>query len=918
MGRLSFASWAVGVCLLVFAACSSNDAAPPKPTPGCGSDGDCESGLRCDARVGCVACLFDADCGDGQRCEQGSCATRVACTTSLDCTSGAARACDQALRECFECVASADCKTGQRCEQHACHDYVACANSLDCSSAEVCSDDGACVECAAEADCSAGQTCVAHHCEARCGSDKDCAASGRLCDTDAKHCVECVANSDCPLRYHCSSGSCERDACEEGASRCTEGGAALEICSAPGSAWLKLFCTDQQSCRALGGQAQCASWQCTPGSVRCSVDGRRVETCNADGLGTTLAQACDSGQACLGASCKNVVCQPSATFCRGGDPHSCNADGTASAPISTCADGTYCDDASGSCKPRICSPGQQECVDGQLGTCNATGSAFEDLRACDDGQLCQEGGCVEIVCDPSSYTCDAAGNLRQCSADGTLSTIVASCGGDKFCLVEGATHGCTDEVCTAGQPVCDGHVATTCNSEGSGFESGGTDCSATGKVCVGGACKQTTCEPSTRFCKDGDVWLCTAQGTSSQLFDTCAASEFCDGATSSCKKQVCSADAASCNGTIAAKCNADGSGYLAAGAIDCNATKKVCEAGVCKAKVCTPNALYCKTGDVYRCNESGSSSALEATCSPGSYFCSESGNSASCSFDLCTAGTLGCSGNTLTTCRPDGSGFDLGQDCGAKVCVSGVCTTKVCTPGAYQCAGTTSQVCNALGTGWDTSATCTGDVYCSATSGRCELDVCPGAAKACVNEKWGTCTADGSAVGAAPTDCKLTSKVCTIAGCASSATDTFGDTSQLFGGSSSALFGNIVYVTASRTLTQIQQNYLGLPATARFMVYASDTLAGPYRPVFDVAAAPVTNPVSSGPITVPLSAGKYYFFGSLANPVYFYTQVSPATQFASFGRAIGAYSQYTASVPVSFNFTSSTQLANITLTTVLP
>ncbi len=882
------------------------------------SDSECAAGLRCDARVGCVACLFDADCGDGQRCDQGSCATRVPCMTSSDCKSAAARACDQTLGECFECVASTDCKTGQKCEQHACHDYVACKNSLDCASGQVCSDDGECVDCASDADCSAEQTCVAHSCEARCASDKDCSASGLLCDTDAKHCVECVSSSDCPSRYHCSAGSCQRDVCEEDASRCADGGSALETCPAPGNAWVKLFCSDQQSCRALGGQAQCENWVCVPGSMACSADGHRVELCNADGLGTSIAHECDGGQACVAAACTNVLCKPGATFCRGGDSYTCSADGTSSTLASTCGADSYCDDASGNCTPRSCTPGAKGCLNGQEGTCNAIGSGLEDLKDCAKDQICGATGCIDILCDPSSYACNDAGDVTQCNEVGTGSTVVASCGDDQFCVVSADTHECSSDVCSAGQPACNGSVATTCNASGSDYEPGGTDCAADGKLCLSGACKAKTCDPGTRFCQDGDVWLCTAQGTSSQVFQACADNQFCDEPSATCKTQVCTPSTAGCNGSVAAKCNADGSAYLAAGAVDCAATKKVCDTGTCKTKVCTPNNTFCKSGNVYLCNGTGSDSALQTTCDPAYYFCSESGSTASCSYDQCTAGTLGCSGNSLTTCRADGSGYDLGQDCGAKACISGVCTTKVCTPGKYQCSGTTSQLCNATGTAWDNAATCSGDNYCNSKSGRCELDLCPAAAKACVNELLGTCTADGSAVGAGATDCKASAKVCTLAGCATSATDTLGDQSQLYGGSVSYLYGDIVYATSSRTLTQIQQNLYIPSGTVRFMVYVSDTLAGPYTPVFDVATQPITGLVSSGPISVPIAAGKYYFFGSLAKPYYFYTQSNAATQYTSFGRAIGAYGQSTSVVPTSFTFTSSTSLANVTLTTVVP
>ena len=47
---------------------------------------------------------------------------------------------------------------------------------------------------------------------------------------------------------------------------------------------------------------------------------------------------------------------------------------------------------------------------------------------------------------------------------------------------------CKTAVCARGAPACNLNVATTCNADGSGFASGGTDCSGSGQTCVNGAC----------------------------------------------------------------------------------------------------------------------------------------------------------------------------------------------------------------------------------------------------------------------------------------------------------------------------------------------------------------------------------------------------------------------------------------------
>jgi hypothetical protein len=523
---------------------------------------------------------------------------------------------------------------------------------------------------------------------------------------------------------------------------------------------------------------------------------------------------------------------------------------------------------------------------------------------------------VDLICDPQSYACEADGRLTRCDATGTFYSTVVTCGSDEYCNADAGA--CLEDACAAGQSVCVDDVVATCNDSGSGFEGDGTDCGASGQVCSAGACKPKVCEQGTRFCQDGSVRLCVKEGSSSQLFDACDPDEFCDADAALCKKRTCVPNAPSCEGQVAATCNATGSGYLTAGAVSCSATGKVCDAGVCKTKVCNPGATLCQGGSVHQCNSAGSATTLLHDCSVAAYFCASAGDSASCSWDVCVAGALACSGNHVTQCNAEGSGYQLGADCGAKACVEGVCTTKICTPETFRCVGANSQVCDSNGTAWSNVTTCNGDTYCSAATGHCELDSCPPAAKACLSEKLGTCTADGSSLGSAVTDCKATSKLCTLAGCATAATDALGDEYSYYPAPEPALFGNVVYVTSSRKLTELKQAITWTIGPVRFLVYASNALAGPYVPVFDVSSAESDDDLkTSGPIAVPLTAGKYYFFGALTAG-YFYMQENAGVQYTSFGRALGSHSQRGANVPVSFSFTSSTSLANVQLTTVLP
>ena len=143
------------------------------------------------------------------------------------------------------------------------------------------------------------------------------------------------------------------------------------------------------------------------------------------------------------------------------------------------------------------------------------------------------------------------------------------------------------EVCPAGQPICLGSIAGSCNAPGTGLVSG-ADCKAQGKTCFLGECKVPVCAPSLAYCDGQAVKACAANGLSATTTKTCSNAEFCadDGkGAAGCKPQVCASGKAACDGSKATTCNGNGSGYTGA-AVDCAATGKTCGAGVCFAQTC--------------------------------------------------------------------------------------------------------------------------------------------------------------------------------------------------------------------------------------------------------------------------------------------------------------------------------------------
>jgi hypothetical protein len=80
-------------------------------------------------------------------------------------------------------------------------------------------------------------------------------------------------------------------------------------------------------------------------------------------------------------------------------------------------------------------------------------------------------------------------------AEGQGSTAFDSSGDGNDGTIDGAIWSddavgitCGPALCTPGEPICEGDLATICNLWGTGGSSEGTDCSTQGKICVDGQC----------------------------------------------------------------------------------------------------------------------------------------------------------------------------------------------------------------------------------------------------------------------------------------------------------------------------------------------------------------------------------------------------------------------------------------------
>lgn len=701
----------------------------------CTKDADCTTSAGpsvCDLSNGhCVECLTDATCGQRQHCVDRKCEAYEACVNSFDCKDG--RVCNRQRGECVQCATPGDCPQGEVCANDHC--VRTCDGDNDCRELNQLCDlaAGHCAECVVNVDCP-----EVYHCtRGECVLDV-CRPGYARCDATGKSLVQCnsdgteIVASICQYGTACSSSStspsCIPWTCTPSTTDCDSTKTKIQVCSADGLSIASatdcasgercvagkcvtqvctpgtFACKDGQigTCNAdgtsVGDLAPCATGNycdpktnacvpgvCAPGSLSCATT-TSVQTCLADGSGYDAPVDCATSEACEAGKCLPVVCAPGATLCGAGSIQLCNASGTASTFQSYCTFGQVCDDSSGTalCKSVSCTAGGLYCDGDVANTCNAQGTGPEPGSSKDCSktqQACLQGACKDRVCSGSSF-CQGS-DLYSCLDNGTRTSLQRTCASGYYCFSSGTSATCNLQICTPGANSCNGNVVAKCNADGSGFETGGTDCAATNKACLNATCLPVICTANQRFCQSGSVYTCGAQGVSSTLYQTCTASQYCNATSTSasCASDICTAGNPICRNDFATTCKSDGSGPEATGGTDCAATGKACDSGTCKAIVCPKGELYCNAGDVYGCNATGTASSLYTTCtSDPSKYCKDSGTTATCENDICTANGPACNGETATTCNADGSGYAAGgTNCAA--------TSKVCNEAAV-CAAT--------------------------------------------------------------------------------------------------------------------------------------------------------------------------------------------------------------------------------------
>jgi hypothetical protein len=188
------------------------------------------------------------------------------------------------------------------------------------------------------------------------------------------------------------------------------------------------------------------------------------------------------------------------------------------------------------------------------------------------------------------------------------------------------------------------------------------------------------CEPSTRYCHEGDIYQCDATGRDSDLFEECGEDDRCEeysNAYAACIWKQCVPGEQLCQGNFIKTCTAEAEVPTEEPGIDCGADS-YCLDGACHARDCELDRLLCRGGDVYRCEAIGGAVRHQNCAAPAT--CTELEGGALCLAPTCDPGSTACVQNQVGTCHVDGTGLSsVSQDCGAlgQVCdVTQVCTER--------------------------------------------------------------------------------------------------------------------------------------------------------------------------------------------------------------------------------------------------
>lgn len=354
-------------------------------------------------------CAGDEYCGPDPDSGNARCLSQV-------CTPGAPWCIDNVAGTCAQdgsglAAGGTDCgDTSQACFGGTCEDIVCNPPEgyyCDDVNNQVrrCTDNGTVHELYTQ--CAGNQYCYVN------GNTHTCAA--QVCTPNAPVCsgnvlTTCKSNGSGPgaggtncgdTSQVCVQGACLDVICTPSQYFCQ--GQDVYLCGAQGatSSFVRT-CSASYFCKP--GYSSCYYDVCTAGSTIC--DGTKITTCLPDGSGPSPSYSvdcADTGQACEGGVCKDIICSPSAYYCDSGNVHHCNTLGTSHSVYDTCASYEWCDSvpANAVCTYDVCVQAVAGCNGEAVADCKSDGSGFVDAGvACGTNLVCDaSGSCLDQAVD---------------------------------------------------------------------------------------------------------------------------------------------------------------------------------------------------------------------------------------------------------------------------------------------------------------------------------------------------------------------------------------------------------------------------------------------------------------------------------------------------------------------------------------
>jgi len=399
-----------------------------------------------------------------------------------------------------------------------------CDDGDPCTLDDQCNDQGKCL--GTPKLCDDGEPCNG---EETCGPGGECVPGGMLPCDDDNPCTDDGCSPEAGCTHTDNDALCDDgDACTLG-DQCIDGG-----------------CQGQEPVVCDDGDP-CTDDSCDP-VAGCKIEAAQDGTPCDDGEACTVGDKCVEGVCVLGSEicecyadldCDYLddedLCNGSIVCDMGKVPYFCKLDPgsivecpgsgtpcmvnqcdsvTGSCKLASALDNTPCDDGDPCTPESICTQGK--CVGELLPACGI-GDPCTGAGDCQVGQIClydlPGGYCTKGDCQGSGCPFGATCLLVEA---GPLTACFLDCQADDDCRIDegyqctpSGVCACGKSLCEAGQPACNGSVATTCNACGSGYVEGGINCAADGKKCVDGQCQ--ACDPAP--CDECES-LCPADQTS--------------------------------------------------------------------------------------------------------------------------------------------------------------------------------------------------------------------------------------------------------------------------------------------------------------------------------------------------------------------------------------------------------------------